>query len=157
MSSLHADHYADSLSQVTSPVVANDEIAENTFKLRVAAPEIATQVVPGQFVMIRLDGIHAPLIGRAFAVYDVIHDEAGHPTWIDLVYLRKGALTTPLSAASVGTPVGLWGPLGNGFSDRPCKKLILAVGGIGQTPMLMMGREALGTQTMGTQPLSGSH
>ena len=149
MSQLHADYYADSITQLVSPAVSNDEIAENTFRLRIAAPEIAAKVIPGQFVMIRMDGVNAPLIGRALAVYDVIQDDSGKPTWIDLVYLRKGALTTPLSAASIGTPIGLWGPLGNGFSNRPCKKLFLAVGGIGQTPMLLMGREAMGTQSFG--------
>lgn len=149
MSQVHADYYADSLTQLSAPLVLNQQIAEDTFKLRILAPEIAGSVVPGQFVMIRLDGVAAPLIGRAFAVYDVICDDDGNPQWIDLVYLRKGALTTPLASCPVGTAVSVWGPLGNGFSNRPCKKLFLAVGGIGQTPMLMMGREALGTQRFG--------
>jgi dihydroorotate dehydrogenase electron transfer subunit len=150
MSQVHANYYADSISQVSSPAVLNEPIAEKTFRLRVEVPEIAAKVTPGQFVMIRLDGVNAPLIGRALAVYDVIADDQGKPTWIDLVYLRKGSLTTPLSSSPVGTPIGVWGPLGNGFDARPCKKLIMAVGGIGQTPMLLLGREALGTQSFGT-------
>ena len=73
------------------------QLAIDTYCVRVAAPEIARTVVPGQFVMIRLSGRESPLIGRALAVYDVIDDASGSPCWIDLAFIRKGALTTPLS------------------------------------------------------------
>ena len=124
--------------QVDSFIVEQQQVAESTFKLRIEAAEIASAVVPGQFVMIRLAGVNAPLIGRAMAVFDVVDQK-----FIDLVYVRKGNLTKPLSASPVGTPVSLWGPLGNGFRTTQCDELIMAVGGIGQTPMLMLGRDAL--------------
>lgn len=149
MSQLHADYYADAMHQIDAPIERNDEIAEDTFLVRVAVPTIAEAVVPGQFVMLRMTGIDAPLIGRALAVYNVVSDATGLPVWIDLVYLRKGTLTTALAAAPLGTKVTLWGPLGNGFSDRSCDRLIMAAGGIGQTPMLLLGREALGKQLFG--------
>jgi len=141
-------HYADAIAQVQSPLVVNEAIAENTYLMRVSAPHIASTFRPGQFVMIRIAGMDAPLIGRAFAIYDVHNGEDGSPEFIDLIYLRKGALTLPLSAAPVGTQVSLWGPLGNSFIDatfsgQPCDRLITAVGGIGQTPMLVTGRDAL--------------
>ncbi|MDA8743648.1 dihydroorotate dehydrogenase electron transfer subunit [Rubripirellula amarantea] len=151
MTKLHADYYADSMTQVRTTIVLNEQIAESTFRLRVEAAPIAANAVPGQFVMIRMAGINAPLIGRALAIYDILDNDQGEPTYVDVIYLRKGALTTPLSSASVGTPIDLWGPLGNGFSNRDCQTLIMAVGGIGQTPMLLLGREALGDQTFGVQ------
>jgi len=146
MAALHAKHYADSLVHLTAPITVNREIAENTFLVRVRAPEIAASVRPGQFVMMRLAGLDAPLIGRAFAIYDVHDDENGSPDSIDLIYLKKGALTVPLSAAPVGTSISLWGPLGNWFRDDPCDRLMMAVGGIGQTPMLVAGRDAITRQ-----------
>lgn len=130
----------------------NDRIAEETYLMRVEVEPIAQNVIPGQFVMVRLSGTDAPLIGRALAVYDVITDAGGVPRWIDLVYLRKGTFTTALAAAPLGTRVTVWGPLGNGFANRPCDRLIMAAGGIGQTPMLLLGREALGTQSFGQPP-----
>jgi dihydroorotate dehydrogenase electron transfer subunit len=102
--------------------------------------------------MVRITGHDAPLIGRALAVYDVVPDEQGEPTWIDLVYLRKGAMTRALAMSPLGTSVTLWGPLGNGFANRPCDRLILVAGGIGQTPMLLLGREASGQQQFGDPP-----
>ncbi|MEM6979654.1 MAG: dihydroorotate dehydrogenase electron transfer subunit [Planctomycetota bacterium] len=141
--SLHAAHYADAMVQLDAPIIRNDLIAENTHKVQIVAPEIAANYRPGQFVMIRLAGLQSPLIGRAFAVYDHHDDANGQPSSIDLIYIRKGALTRPLADAPVGTRICVWGPLGNGFSTTPCEKLILAVGGIGQTPMLVAGRHAL--------------
>lgn len=149
MTNLHAEHYADAMHQLDAPLERNDEIGEQTFLMRVAVPAIARSVVPGQFVMVRLKGLDAPLIGRALAVYDVIDDESGDPRWIDLVYLRKGTLTSALAPAPLGTQVTIWGPLGNGFANRECDRLIMAAGGIGQTPMLLLGREAIGRQSFG--------
>ena len=153
MSNLHADYYADKMVQLDGPIEQHELIGEGTYRLRVAAPAIAASAVPGQFVMIRMTGLDAPLIGRALAIYDVVNDDNGQPTWVDLVYIRKGALTTTLSDSAMGTKVTLWGPLGNGFANRPCDRLIMAAGGIGQTPMLLLGREALGTQEFGKQEL----
>lgn len=146
MSALHADYYADQMVQHETVLEQNECIAESTYRLRVSAPAIASVAVPGQFVMIRLAGVDAPLIGRALAIWDILPDSEGVPTYVDLVYLKKGAFTTACAESPLGTKVSLWGPLGNGFSPRPCDRLIMAVGGIGQTPMLLLGREAMGTQ-----------
>jgi dihydroorotate dehydrogenase electron transfer subunit len=151
MSKLHADYYADSMHQINASLERNDQIGEGTFLIRVAAEPLANTLVPGQFVMIRLSGTNAPLIGRALAVYDVISDASGNPTWIDLVYLKKGTFTTALAESPLGTQVTLWGPLGNGFANRTCDRLIMVSGGIGQTPMLLLGKEALGAQDFGDE------
>ncbi len=152
MSNLHADHYADAMTQIDADIQQQQLIGEETYRLRVAATPIARAATPGQFVMIRLASRSAPLIGRALAIYDIINDSDGNPKWIDLVYVRKGSFTQAIAASPLGTKVTLWGPLGNGFDNRPCDRLILAAGGIGQTPMLLLGREALGTQAFGSEP-----
>ncbi|MEM6469164.1 MAG: dihydroorotate dehydrogenase electron transfer subunit [Planctomycetota bacterium] len=151
MTALHAQHYADGLVQHETELLRNDLIAEDTYRLRVSAPDIASTAVPGQFVMIRMAGMDAPLIGRAFAIWDVLPDESGQPHFIDLIYLKKGTFTTACAESPLGTRVGLWGPLGNGFATTACDRLIMAVGGIGQTPMLLLGREGLGTQDFGRE------
>ena len=152
MSTLHAPYYADAICQVDAVLEHNARMAEETYRMRIAAPAIARATVPGQFVMVRMAERDAPLIGRALAIYDVVHNERGEPHWLDLVYLRKGRLTRAIAAAPLGTRVSLWGPLGNGFSAEPCDRLIMVAGGIGQTPMLVLGREALGTQGFGNPP-----
>ena len=144
-------HYADRIDCCDTHLEQVVRIARDTYRIRVAAPRIAARVVPGQFVMIRFANRTSPLIGRALAVWDVIDDESEIPRWIDLVFVRKGAFTTPMSEAAPGTPVTVWGPLGNGFSTTPCDLLVIAAGGVGQTPMLMLAREALGSRAYGSR------
>ena len=94
-----ASYYADHLQCVDTAIEQVRLLAQGTYAIRVAAPQVAAAVVPGQFVMLRLSGRDSPLIGRALAVYDVIDEASGTPRAIDLVFVRKGALTTPLADA----------------------------------------------------------
>ncbi|WP_153556024.1 dihydroorotate dehydrogenase electron transfer subunit [Roseimaritima sediminicola] len=146
---LQAAYYADDAQQVDAKITENRLLARETFLVRLVAPEIASRVVPGQFVMIRIHGLDDPLIGRALAVYDVHSGAAGEPEAIDLVYIRKGKLTRYLAGAAVGSVVTVWGPLGNGFAPDPCEHLIMVAGGIGQTPFVAVAKEALGHQRFG--------
>lgn len=144
---LHAQHYADHAAALTAEVTASDEIATKTIRLRVRAPEISQSVAPGQFLMIRMAGFDDPLIGRALAMY-----RAPSPDEIEVVYVVKGKLTTRLAKIQPGQNVEVWGPLGNGFPTEPCDHLIMAAGGIGQTPFLALGAEAIGTTSFGNRP-----
>lgn len=144
---LHAKHYADGAAFVDALVVENVQLAKGTYRLRFEAPEIAQRITPGQFVMVRITGIDDPLLGRAFAVYDLSADR----TAMDVVYLVHGKLTTALATRQSGDRVEVWGPLGNGFvgDDEPLDRLILVAGGIGFTPFLACGKEALGSVAYG--------
>ncbi len=150
-----AIHYADHIAVTETVVEKLLELAQDTFLIRLEAPQIAANALPGQFVMVRFAERDAPLIGRALAVYDIVDDADGRARAIDLVFVRKGSFTTPLSHCSPGTRVQVWGPLGNGFDPRPCETLVMAAGGIGQTPMLMLAREALGLRQFGNARSAG--
>lgn len=149
MSGVHAAYCADRAVQVTTGVVELERLALDTYRVRLEAPEIARKVVPGQFVMLRLAGCSDPLIGRALAMYDVYVDGSGEAAGIDVVFVAKGKFTTALVQAGRGALVSLWGPLGNGFSTSEIDHLVIAVGGIGQTPMLALAGEALGHRSFG--------
>lgn len=138
-------HFADQAQSIQAPILENVVIAKSTRRLRIEAPEMARRVVPGQFFMVRNPYGNDPLIGRAFALYDV-DANAG---WIDLVYLVKGKLTTSLALLDSSDRVAVWGPLGNGFPPQTAEHLIMVAGGIGQTPFLTLARESLGSQTFG--------
>ena len=149
---LHADFYADQATHHVVNVVENIRIAEATYRLRFRCPEIAEQALPGQFLMLRLDGLNDPLIGRPLAVYDVTRDEHGQPSEVDVVYIVKGKLTSWLEFVEPGQQIGVWGPLGNGFLPEPTQHLIMVAGGIGQTPFLALAQEYLGINQFGTPP-----
>jgi dihydroorotate dehydrogenase electron transfer subunit len=144
---LHAKHYADSAAFVSAPIIENVQLARDTFRLRFEAPAIAAVVTPGQFVMVRIAGIDDPLLGRAFALYDTSDDR----TTVDVVYLVHGKLTSLLATRQPGDRVEVWGPLGNGFvgNGETLDHLILVAGGIGYTPFLATGKEALAQKNYG--------
>lgn len=147
--SVHPPHCADEAVQVIAETREIEQVARDTFRIRFDAPAIAEKIVPGQFVMLRMAGYSDPLIGRALAMYDVAEDGAGRRVSIDVVFIKKGKLTTAVAEAGRGALLSVWGPLGNGFSTTPAETLLIAVGGIGQTPMLALAAEALGRRRFG--------
>lgn len=132
-------------------VVAQERLARDTYRLRLHSPELATRIVPGQFVMIRPGRSTDPLLGRPFALYQTYSDPHGGPGGIDVVYLVVGKMTSLMSTWQPGDEVEVWGPLGNGFPLADCDRLLLVAGGIGNTPFPAVAREALGITRYGTQ------
>jgi dihydroorotate dehydrogenase electron transfer subunit len=141
-----------SAAQQLAIVMENLPIARDTYRIRLEVPEIARSILPGQFVMIRpgAEGAEDPLLGRPFALYDVVSDEAGSPVAVDIVYLVLGRGTSALAGRRPGERVSVWGPLGNGFSPPPAGPVVFVAGGIGQTPFLALGRSWLGKMAYGT-------
>lgn len=135
--------------QESATVVEHELMARNTWRMRLSCPAIATQILPGQFFMIRIPGRSDPLLGRPFALYDVYTDADGTPQGLDFGYVVVGKMTSVLESLSVGSRVEMWGPLGNGFPLPPTGHLVIAAGGIGQTPFLAVVREALKRRTYG--------
>lgn len=130
-------------SFIVTTVVENELVAQNTYRMRIACPELTQTFRPGQFCMIRKPGANDPLLGRPFAIYDLWQDESG--AGVDVMYLVVGKATAGFAELLPGQPIEIWGPLGNGFSlDSSVKHLIMLAGGIGQTPFLTLAKEALG-------------
>ena len=131
-------------AQRTVTVLENVPIARDTYRLRLDDARMAAAIRPGQFLMIRPASATAPLLGRPFALYDVVRDAAGRPTALDVVYLVVGRGTAALAACRSGDRLSVWGPLGNGFGPPPEGPVVFVAGGIGQTPFLALGRWWLG-------------
>lgn len=146
--------------QVAAEVIDQQRLAEESYRIRLEAPEVARQITPGQFFMLRDPTQTDPLLGRPFALYDVATDANGNPTAIDFGYHVIGKFTSQMEQWTGGERVDLWGPLGNGFPsiDNAVKyagitnvapQLICVGGGIGYTPFLAVAREAVGQRTYG--------
>jgi dihydroorotate dehydrogenase electron transfer subunit len=140
-----------SAAQRRVSVLENVPIARDTYRLRLEEPILAREIVPGQFVMIRpgAEGADDPLLGRPFALYDVVADAAGIPFAVDVVYLVMGRGTAALAQRRIGERVLVWGPLGKGFGPPPAGPVVFVAGGIGQTPFLALGRWWLGRMAYG--------
>ena len=138
--------------QELATVVEHEMMAKNTWRMRLRCPAVARQILPGQFFMIRIPGRSDPLLGRPFALYDIYVDENGEPAGIEFGYVVVGKMTSLLESLKSGDPIQLWGPLGNGFPLPPSGHLVIAAGGIGQTPFLAVIREAIKRRTYGQPP-----
>ena len=148
--------FADRAWHGTVEVAENVQLAESTYRLRFEAPEIARQILPGQFLMLRIAGSNDPLLGRPLALYDVALSSDGVPQGVDVVYLAIGKFTSQLAASRTGQRLEVWGPLGNGFPLVSTAHLIMVAGGIGQTPFLTLAQEQLRLRRFGDPPRNGS-
>jgi dihydroorotate dehydrogenase electron transfer subunit len=137
--------------QVLARVVENVPIADRTYRLRLDAPAIARAIKPGQFVMVRPSTSLDPLLGRPFALYEVVRSVSGEPEAVDVVYLILGRGTAALAERKPGDMLSIWGPLGQPFGPPPEGEVVFVAGGIGQTPFLSLGRWWLGQSPYGEQ------
>ncbi len=160
---LHAAYFADHAVADVVEIIENVPIAKDTFRLRFCQPELAVKITPGQFLMLRLADCSDPLIGRPLALYDTHDDPRGRPAEVEVVYLVHGKLTSRLAQCRPGRKLEIWGPLGNGFSGgfssgssgASAPHLVMAAGGIGQTPFLSLAKQTLGLRHYGSgRPLA---
>lgn len=141
--------------QHRATVVSRRELAEHTYAVRIQCPELAATILPGQFFMIRPAGGTDPLLGRPFALYDTVWEEADgiqRPVGIEFAYHTIGKMTHLMSRWSGGEQVEIWGPLGNGFPIFEGGHLLCVGGGIGYTPFLAVLQEASGRRVYGSPP-----
>jgi dihydroorotate dehydrogenase electron transfer subunit len=105
-------------------------------------PEIAHDVHPGQFVMVRCG--EECILSRPFSIHQV-NDEGDIALFFAVWEGGKG--TNWLSQREVGDTVNLLGPLGNGYSIQPSShNLLLLAGGIGIAPLYFLTQAALKTK-----------
>lgn len=143
--------YADSAWQGMVSIEKNYRVADDTFCVRFACPEIASTVMAGQFVMLKFAKSNDPLLGRPFAVWKALPGDDGQPHWIELIYFDVGKMTGRLAEMQPGERLEVWGPLGKPFAagcgcgaSEEIEHLIMVAGGVGQTPFFLLAQEAFG-------------
>ena len=119
---------------IEARVIANTRLSRDYNVLALAAPEIATAVSPGQFVMVKPGRGYDPLLRRPFSVFEILRTN-GTVTGLTLLSKRIGVTTTLLFEAVEGDVVSCLGPLGRPFTlvDPPVEAWI-AAGGVGLAP-----------------------
>ncbi len=116
------------------PVVATQEVADATFWLEFAAPEIAARAAPGQFVMVGFGtgGWGTPFLPRPNSVAAVLGDRIG------LLIRVYGGGSRRLATLRQGDEALILGPLGNHFEIGTAKKVLCLAGGVGLAPFLLL-------------------
>ncbi len=120
---------------IQAAVCSQQQLAEGIFDLKLKAPEIAGQAKAGQFVSL-YSADASRLLPRPISLCGFDADEGT----IRLVYRVAGAGTREFSELTEGDVIRVMGPLGNGFTLRGKRAMIIG-GGIGVPPMLELVRK----------------
>lgn len=121
--------------KIQAEIIRQDNIATDIFSMVLQAEPIAAQAVPGQFIdLYSADG--SKLLPRPISLCEI--DKAAGT--LRIVYRIAGKGTAEFSRLCAGHTVSILGPLGNGFTKKD-KKAILIGGGIGIPPMLQLAKE----------------
>ncbi len=118
-------------------ILSHEEINTGYFRLRLSSPGMARAIIPGQFVMLRVDDRMDPILRRPFSVFRILSTHS--PPFLEILYQVVGRGTRLLSLLPVGERVSLLGPLGNGFPIKEHKEVVLAAGGMGVAPLFALG------------------
>ena len=97
------------------------------------------EMLPGQFVEIRVDGSPATFLRRPISINFVDHEE--NELWLLVAAVGEG--TKKLAQLLSGDKLNCLLPLGNGFTMpiSTDEKILLVGGGVGVAPLLYMGAE----------------
>ncbi|MDD2421413.1 MAG: dihydroorotate dehydrogenase electron transfer subunit [Heliobacteriaceae bacterium] len=95
-----------------APVIEHEQLKPDVYRLVLAAPSIARQALPGQFIQVRVNNLAEPLLPRPFSLARISADQGT----ITLLYRIVGRGTRLLAGVPTGQTVQLWGPLGQGWA-----------------------------------------
>ena len=100
--------------------------------LRLRSEQPLPEILPGQFVQVRVDGSPSTYLRRPISIHDVDFDQ----NEVALLVQQVGEGTRHLAAAETGDIINMVLPLGNGFSlPEKDEKVLLVGGGIGIAPL----------------------
>jgi len=126
--------------QIRSSIVSNEQLTEDCWRVTLEAPQIASEIRPGQFVHVKI-GENDPLLRRPFSVFRCVKLGRG-VLGIEVVYKITGRGTKFMANLSQGDKLDVIGPLGHGFEWFEDKKThVLLAGGIGSAGLFMLGEE----------------
>ena len=115
-------------------VVEHTDIGAGYRYLVLEAPQMAAELVPGQFVHVKVPALEASALRRPFSVFDA---EDGKVT---VLYKTVGRGTAALNAVQPGETVNVIGPLGHGFPLKCDGEALLVGGGYGVAPLHFLAK-----------------
>ena len=120
-----------------SNILEHSELGSGYRRLTVAAPRLAAELEPGQFVHVRIPALESSALRRPFSVFDVEGEK------VSILYKTVGRGTTALNKAGLGDEISILGPLGHGFPLKCEGEALLVGGGYGVAPLFFLAKRLL--------------
>jgi dihydroorotate dehydrogenase electron transfer subunit len=131
---------------IDARVLSNTRLSSDYNVVRLAAPEIARQSKPGQFVMVRPGRNGEPFLRRPFSVFEVLRDASGSVIGLSLLNKQIGIGTRLIFALEPGDRLPCLGPLGQPFTPvRPPTEAWMVAGGVGLAPFALLAESLRST------------
>jgi dihydroorotate dehydrogenase electron transfer subunit len=126
--------------QVKSEVVRKEQLAKDVIRLTLAAPEIAAQASPGQFMMLKAADKLEPLLRRPFSIH-----QATANGQVQILFKVVGKGSKYLAEREKGDMLDIVGPLGHGFvlPRGPSENICIVGGGMGCAPLYFLTKRLL--------------
>lgn len=121
--------------QVKTEVVRREVLSRDVVRLTLAAPEIAAQARPGQFMMLKAADNLEPLLRRPLSIHQVTSSGL-----VQVLFKVVGKGSRFLAEREEGDVLDVVGPLGHGFAlpDSPSDNICLVGGGMGCAPLYFL-------------------
>lgn len=126
------------LCNETAQIVSNAQVGPRLWIMVLKAPRIAQNILPGQFVHMRIPGMEGHVLRRPFSVYAA--DKQADT--LDILYQVVGFGSDHMTTLKDGAELELIGPVGNRWSVQGSNARVLLVGGgVGAAPLYMYCEE----------------
>ncbi|OGV43374.1 MAG: hypothetical protein A2X48_16185 [Lentisphaerae bacterium GWF2_49_21] len=120
------------------PIIKNECIGGDYYRIVFKAPEICPKVKPGQFVHVQIANLRDRILRRPFSICD-----ATAKGELTVIYKVIGEGTAVLSKLAKGTECSLMGPQGKPFNVPKKNQLpIIVAGGYGSAATYMLAKQS---------------
>ena len=124
-----------SVSKIKATVFSQEQLASDVFSMWLEVGSIASEAKPGQFISVYSND-DSKLLPRPISICEIDRENGR----LRIVYRVVGYGTKEFSGCKAGDTLEIMGPLGNGYTLKK-DKAILVAGGIGVPPMLELAKE----------------
>lgn len=120
-------------------VVSVEQLNDRYILIKLTHSETLPEIVPGQFVELRIDHSPTTFLRRPISINFV--DRQRNELWLLIATIGEG--TRSLAKLSAGDTLNCLFPLGNGFTMPESKsdQILLVGGGVGVAPLLYFGQQ----------------